>query len=250
MNEYRRQRRQYTADKHTHIRCMRNAYYRIRLSQKLCVQNGDIVSFIGSGGKTSSITTIANELQQQKKRVAVTTTTKMGVQEPCRLLPGVAFFGIEQGNKILAPPLEDIPLLTADFDVVLIEADGSKQKAVKGWNSTEPVIPANTTKTIGVISVRTIGKPVNAYWLHRPEYFCSLTKAKLNKPLQLHHLMRVILHPKGLFFATRGHCFVLCIAPRSEHEKIRTVYYRARGRRFGKRGSCSNPYLRFSCPRT
>ncbi|MGP1593653.1 MAG: selenium cofactor biosynthesis protein YqeC [Treponema sp.] len=237
-------------DRHTHVRYMRNAYYRVSLTDRLCIQDGDIVSFIGSGGKTTSIITVANELQQRGKRVAVTTTTKMGLREQSRLLPDVAFFGTEQGEKILAPPLDAIPQLTAGFSAVLIEADGSKQKAVKGWNSTEPVILPNTSKTVGVISVRTLGKPVTERWVHRPEYFCCLTRAKPAMPLQLHHLIRVIQNPDGLFFAARGHCFVLCIAPRRYHEKIRTAYYRARGRRFGKRGSCGNPYFRFSCPCT
>ncbi|WP_244870140.1 selenium cofactor biosynthesis protein YqeC [Treponema vincentii] len=220
------------------------------LTEKLHIGRGDAVSFIGSGGKTTSVITAANELASQGLRVAVTTTTKMGVHEKERLNSSVSFFGTVTGQKLSAPPLEVIDRLCNSFDVVLIEADGSKRRAVKGWNDTEPVIHPRTTKTVGLISTRTLGKPVNEIWVHRPERFLSITSAKMDKPLRLTHIMQAVFHPSGLFLRARGTCFVLCIAPRSEHEAIRTAYYRARGRRFGQRGTRSNPYLRFSCPCT
>jgi len=216
----------------------------------LHICHGDVVSFIGSGGKTTSIVTIANALAASGWRVAVTTTTKMGVREKDLLASSVSFFGSVTGEKLSAPPLNAIDRLCDTFDVVLIEADGSKRRAVKGWNDTEPVIHPRTTKTVGLISTRTLGKPVNEVWVHRPERFLCITSAKLNKPLRLTHIMQAVFHPAGLFFKARGICFVLCIAPRSKHEAIRTAYYCARGRRFGQRGTRSNPYLRFSCPCT
>lgn len=220
------------------------------LTEKLHIRHGDVVSFIGSGGKTTSIITTANELAVHGLRVAVTTTTKMGVHEKGRLDSTVSFFGTEMGEKLSAPPSRVIDSLCDSYDVVLIEADGSKRRAVKGWNDTEPVIHPRTTKTVGLISTRTLGKPVNESWVHRPERFLNITSAKMNKPLRLTHIMQAVVHPNGLFFKARGTCFVLCVAPRSEHEAIRTAYYRARGRRFSQRGTRSNPYLRFSCPCT
>lgn len=220
------------------------------LTEKLHICRGDVVSFIGSGGKTTSMITAANELAAQGLRVAVTTTTKMGVCEKERLDSAVSFFGTEIGKKVSAPPSEIIDNLCDNFDVVLIEADGSKRRAVKGWNNTEPVVHPRTTKTVGLISTRALGKPVNEAWVHRPERFLNITSAKLNNPLRLTHIMQAVFHPNGLFLKAHGTCFVLCIAPRSEHEAIRTAYYRARGRRFGQRGTSSNPYLRFSSPCT
>ncbi|MEL3905469.1 MAG: selenium cofactor biosynthesis protein YqeC [Treponema sp.] len=220
------------------------------LAERLMIGAGDTVSFIGSGGKTTSIMQTARELSARGLRIAVTTTTKMGLHEKDRLPAAVQFCAAAAGEKFSAPPDAVIEGLTRTFDTVLIEADGSKRRAVKGWNSTEPVIHRCTTKTIGLISVRSLGKPVHERWVHRPEHFIRISSAKLNRPLRLSHIMQAVFHPQGLFCKARGTCFVLCIAPRSEHEKIRTAYYRARGRRFGKRGSRSNPYLRFSCPCT
>ena len=53
------------------------------------------------------------------------------------------------------------------FDLVLIEADGAAAKPLKGWNSTEPVIPLFTTKTIGVLDIQTIGRIIDAALVHR-----------------------------------------------------------------------------------
>ena len=240
------------ADTHKPMPDTRSFSYRRKrsLTEKLNICRGDIVSFIGSGGKTTSIITTANELTAAGFHVAVTTTTKMGIREKARLAPAVYFCGMEQGEKLSAPPTEVLNRLCNNYDVVLIEADGSKRRAVKGWNDTEPVIHPRTTKTVGLISTRTLGKPVNETWVHRPERFLNITSAKMNKPLRLTHIMQAVFHPNGLFLKARGTCFVLCIAPRSEHDAIRTAYYRARGRRFGQRGTRSNPYLRFSCPCT
>ena len=161
-----------------------NRRYRIRsfnyrhkysLTEKLHICRGDVVSFIGSGGKTTSMIATANELAAVGLRVAVTTTTKMGVHEKERLSSSVSFFGTIIGEKLSAPSLEIIDCLCNTFDVVLIEADGSKRRAVKGWNDTEPVIHFRTTKTVGLISTRTLGKPVNETWVHRPERFLNIT---------------------------------------------------------------------------
>ena len=95
--------------------------------------------------------TAANELAERGLRVAVTTTTKMGVSEKTRLNAAVSFFGTAAGGKLSAPPSEVIDRICSSYDVVLIEADGSKRRAVKGWNDTEPVIHPRTTKTVGLI---------------------------------------------------------------------------------------------------
>ena len=46
----------------------------------LDIKKGDIVSFVGGGGKTSLMLMLAKELRQEF-RVAVTTTTRMGADE-------------------------------------------------------------------------------------------------------------------------------------------------------------------------
>ena len=95
------------------------------LTEKLHIRHGDVVSFIGSGGKTTSIITTANELAAHGLRVAVTTTTKMGIREKGRLDSTVSFFGTEMGEKLNAPPLGVIDSLCDSYDVVLIDCQPS-----------------------------------------------------------------------------------------------------------------------------
>jgi probable selenium-dependent hydroxylase accessory protein YqeC len=90
------------------------------------------------------------------------------------------------------------------FDLVLIEADGAAAKPLKGWNSTEPVIPLFTTKTIGVLDVQTIGRIIDAALVHRLEIFTGLTGGKAGDAVTIEHLARVVNHNRGLFTGAQG----------------------------------------------
>ena len=59
-------------------------------------------------------------------------------------------------------------------DYVLVEADGSKRLPLKAHASHEPVIPANSRKTVCVIGASGLGNPIREV-VHRPELFCAVT---------------------------------------------------------------------------
>ena len=90
------------------------------------------------------------------------------------------------------------------FDLVLIEADGAATKPLKGWNSTEPVIPDFTDKTIGVLDIQTVGSIISETMVHRMEIFSQLTGGNLGEPVTIDHLYRVIVCDNGLFSQARG----------------------------------------------
>ncbi len=90
------------------------------------------------------------------------------------------------------------------FDLVLIEADGAAAKPLKGWSSTEPVIPLFTTKTIGVLDIETIGRIIDAALVHRLEIFTGLTGGKTGDAVTIEHLARVVSHSEGLFTGAQG----------------------------------------------
>jgi probable selenium-dependent hydroxylase accessory protein YqeC len=88
--------------------------------------------------------------------------------------------------------------------LVLIEADGAATKPLKGWNSTEPVIPQFATKTIGILDIQTIGSIICEALVHRLEIFSEITGCKAGEPVSTGHLCRIILHDKGLFCQSQG----------------------------------------------
>src|SRR4051812_46307747 len=48
--------------------------------------------------------------------------------------------GVNTENKILGLDERQLEDLAPYFDYILVEADGSKEKQLKGWNESEPVI--------------------------------------------------------------------------------------------------------------
>lgn len=189
------------------------------------IKDKDVVSIVGSGGKTTLMNYLAKEFSN--KKVLVSTTTKIRVpsqgfydfiafnKEEADVIKDINNKGIYVlGSKIKDNKLESFDLgymesITDNFDVVFLEADGSKEKFVKGWNETEPVILDNTTITIGIINLEILGKLVNEDNVHRVEQFMDLTRAKINDVIGKEHLIAVVIGEKGLFKNSKGRRILL-----------------------------------------
>ncbi|HUJ88920.1 MAG TPA: selenium cofactor biosynthesis protein YqeC [Syntrophorhabdales bacterium] len=130
-----------------------------RIRFELTVQT-HYVSFVGAGGKTTLIEYIAAEAIRRGKRVAITTTTKIWAKEPYVLradlgkgqaLPDFVRVGrAVAGGKLTALEAEEVAELGSAYDLVLIEADGSKGKPLKYPSEYEPVIPPFSDRVIVV----------------------------------------------------------------------------------------------------
>ena len=128
------------------------------------------ICVVGSGGKTTLIKKLAKQYIKENKTVFVTTTTHMFIEEDTLLTDdadtiihqlqekGYAMAGIEEGEKIKALSRQTYEAVCAFADVVLVEADGSKQLPLKYPNTTEPVIPENTDEIIVVCGLNAMGK--------------------------------------------------------------------------------------------
>ena len=112
--------------------------------------------------------------------------------------------GVNEENKILGLSEKELDELAPHFDYILIEADGAKEKQLKGWNEFEPVIYGKTTKTVGIIDIQAFGMVINEDNVHRSKIFCELTGAKEGETVKLEHLSKVIMHPQGLFKGAQG----------------------------------------------
>ncbi len=115
------------------------------------------VSLVGAGGKTTISEHLAALALQRKRRVAITTTTKIWAREPYVLVGQGDMDGpfarvgraLEEG-KLTGLSDDQIEDLGKGFDLVLIEADGSKGLPIKYPSSYEPVIPVFTELTVVV----------------------------------------------------------------------------------------------------
>jgi probable selenium-dependent hydroxylase accessory protein YqeC len=189
----------------------------MKLIKLLNLNNGDLISIVGAGGKTSLMFTIAEELRKDYK-LLVTTTTKIFVPDreqydfmaighenyqeiKCSYKKGIYVFGdsVNDEGKLVGISIENLNAQLYCFDYLLVEADGSKGKPIKGWQITEPVISSKTTKTIGVLSIESIGKEINEKNVHRVSEFLSITNAIKNGIISTKNVVSLIFHPNGLY---------------------------------------------------
>lgn len=160
----------------------------VRLQRLLEIQPG-VTAVIGSGGKTTLLRRLGQELTDAGHTVILCTTTKIF---PFSDLPNLTTNSQETLVKqlrlhrmictgTLLPELgklsaSQIPVAalaqTAEF--VLVEADGSAQRPLKAHASHEPVIPAEANQAVCVVGVSGFGHLIKDA-AHRPEIFAALT---------------------------------------------------------------------------
>lgn len=190
--------------------------------QAFGIRRGDVVCLVGAGGKTSLMFRLAQEARAQGLKVLVTTSTRILVPAPEQYdaidlsgklfskqpvtAPGIYVGGLPDNapGKMTGVREDLLAWQIKQFDLVLIEADGAAGKPLKGWKSTEPVIPDFTTKTIGIVDIQTVGRIISDSLVHRLDIFFELTGGQAGEPVCIGHLLRVIFHDEGLFAKAIG----------------------------------------------
>ncbi|MDP2719150.1 MAG: selenium cofactor biosynthesis protein YqeC [Dehalococcoidia bacterium] len=89
----------------------------------------------------------------------------------------------------------------ASVDYIIVEADGAARKSLKAPNSTEPVIPANTTLVVAVVGIEAVGRELTGENVFRPEIVSQLTGLSPGDFVTGDAVAVLITHPLGL---TRG----------------------------------------------
>ncbi len=198
---------------------MKNEELKINIRELIYYLNigeGSVISVVGAGGKTTLIRSLAEELSKNYKVGALTTTKIMKpdnrdytglfighvtLEDMIDLENGVYYFAREalDNGKLWDVDESSFERIREAMDVLLIEADGSKCKPLKGWADFEPVVPKETTMTIGVLTVKELGRVISEDNVHRLPLFERLTGAKAGQKLEKRHLIDMITHPDGLF---------------------------------------------------
>lgn len=170
------------------------------------IDKKDIVAITGAGGKTSLIFFLAKKLAQFGK-VLITTTTKMykpsSENYETLKIGDKNYLGKEKNISIIAKSeingkitsltYGEIEKLKDNFDYILIEADGAKEKSLKFWNDTEPCIPNFVTKVIGVINCEIFNQDFNENNIHRFNLVPENLLDFINKKIDADFLSRYIL---------------------------------------------------------
>ena len=154
----------------------------MKLHEAFQVHRGDVVAFIGAGGKTSALIGLGYELFDMQWRVLATTTHAID-EEQLQLMPHKMHFDAnpeaistaltEHGfvflydkiynGKVYGPQVEWTRQLldTIDSDVLLIEADAAEGRPFKAAYSDEPYIPSEASIVVPIASLSALNKPLN-----------------------------------------------------------------------------------------
>lgn len=195
------------------------------LTELFDIKKGDVVSITGTGGKTSLLFKLGNELRKSS-RVLITTSTKIFM--PSKEDYDFMYYCIEdymndkiknrngatvisrkfymEEKKLIGIRDEDLEKVMDDFDVVLIEADGSRRLPLKAWKDHEPPILRKTTKTIGVFPVDMLGEKINPDKIYNYECFIKFAEGSLIVDNET--VGRLCSSPNGIFKNSRGKLYL------------------------------------------
>lgn len=201
--------------------------------------NKELISFVGAGGKTTTMFSIAQELKNNRKKVLISTTT--AIYNP---KGNYDYYFLKEINDEFSPQNGSITILgetvvegklrgissdkidkineTNIFDFILVEADGAKKKSIKAPRELEPIVPNTTTKTIGVIGLDSVGKIINDENVHRVDLFIEITGKEINHKIDEEDIIKLVLHHNGLFKDSKGEKILLL--NKCDRHKIDTAY--------------------------
>lgn len=194
------------------------------LTELFHIKKGDVVSITGTGGKTSLLFKLGNELRKNCS-VLITTSTKIympskrdydfiytieeylsGKKENHVGSTVISSEYMKEENKLIGIKDEDLRNVMEDFDVVLIEADGSKMLPLKAWKDYEPPILKTTTKSIGVFPVDMIGEKISRDKIYNYDEFIKFTGGM--SIIDNETVGKICSDKNGIFKNTRGSLYL------------------------------------------
>ena len=193
----------------------------MRLNTALRISDGEIVAFVGGGGKTTAMFRLAGEIVEAGGRVITTTTTRIFAAQISLAPTHLSTFeasratveaALNKHNHVLITGpvnaaegkaagvtlglVEDLRAIP-DLSAILIEADGSRMRPFKAPAEHEPVIPGVTTLVVPVVGADVFGEPLGEEHVHRVELVQALTGAAEGEPVTPELVAQVIGHPQG-----------------------------------------------------
>lgn len=182
-----------------------------------------VFSVVGSGGKTTFIRKAAMHYARLYQ-VGVAASTKMclpdrqweykgclpavvssdGQGDAKRQSAPVCFYTehILPEGKIWDLSEQMLGQALEESDLLLIEADGSNRKPLKGWREDEPVILPATEVTIGILPMHCLGETIDEMNVHRMEKFTAITGLYPGDVMTEEAYLQLITAGNGLF----GNC--------------------------------------------
>lgn len=199
----------------------------MQLIEALRYQQDTSVAFVGAGGKSTAMFTIARELLANQsgitpnKAVLVTTTTHLGSWQ-AKLADRTLLINSPSGLSKLEKDLQNGITLLIGGEVknrlsglstgllnqvyrlsenhkmpLLIEADGSKTRPLKAPAKHEPTIPEFINTVVVVVGLTGLSQPCSSEWVHRPEIFAELSGLYLGDMISVESIVNFLRNKEG-----------------------------------------------------
>ncbi len=185
----------------------------MRFQQAFDLARGDVVAFVGAGGKTALMVGLGYELAEAGWRVLATTTTKLA-QEQLALFPAalpadsdartisealsekqfVLLHDAVRGGNVYGPAPEWTRQLldSVDSDILLVEADNACGLPFKAPLADEPLIPPETSLVVAVASLNALGAPLDDEHVYNSRAMIEKYGFVKNSPIKSPWLAQVL----------------------------------------------------------
>ena len=185
----------------------------MKLWQAFEITRGEVVAFVGAGGKTSLLVGLGYELAEAGWRVLATTSTSLR-RDQLSLFPrampydadarhisealsddGLVLLYDEVRNGLVSGPAEEWTrrlLDSVDSDVLLIEADEADGLPFKAPLPSQPRIPPETSLVVPVASLDALGVPLDDEHVYNPAAMIDRFGFVENSPVKSPWLAQVL----------------------------------------------------------
>ncbi|MFB6110134.1 MAG: selenium cofactor biosynthesis protein YqeC [Halodesulfurarchaeum sp.] len=168
----------------------------MELARALDLGDRELVSFVGAGGKKTSMARLVEE-GRARVQIGYTTTTHMPPPESIPLFvadPGDLEDRLESADTPVAFASERVAnparvdakvtgfrpatldsIFEADLlDWIVVKADGARMREFKAPGDGEPAVPGASTLVVPVVSAKIFGRPLGEAAVHRPERVAAI----------------------------------------------------------------------------
>ena len=191
----------------------------IELRRALRPGNAPQIAFVGAGGKTAAIFTLARQFEMP---VLVTSSTHFATDQAKLAeyhvaiddakdidkidvgeLPAVTIFTSSRYEKgrVVGLSMESLRALSEFAQAhglpLFIEADGARRLPMKAPAKHEPAIPSFVEIVVVVAGLSALGERLGDEVVHRPEGFVELSGLKIGEPISPKAIASVLVHEEG-----------------------------------------------------
>lgn len=185
----------------------------MKLAEAFALRKGDIVAFVGAGGKTSALLALGAELSSRDWRVLATTSTHIGREQLEWMPASIAYernapeisallqsqrfvfvYDCIRSGKVrgLTSGQIDEVLTSTTFDICLVEADGARMLTLKAPKPHEPPIPRLATLVIPILSLQVLGKPLDESHIYNARYLTEHYGYRMGEPVLAEWIARML----------------------------------------------------------